>query len=99
MKDIKQSKSQEDEDYVDSELISPFTKEQKEHLKKNQTPSLFKRVSPALRFVTLLIISILAIISRIFSVIRYESVIHEFDPWFNFRSTQFLVQNGIYKFW
>jgi hypothetical protein len=22
-----------------------------------------------------------------FSVLRYESVIHEFDPWFNYRST------------
>ncbi len=29
-----------------------------------------------------------------FSVIRYESIIHEFDPWFNYRATKFLVDNG-----
>lgn len=42
--------------------------------------------------------------SNIFSlffnqVIRYEIIIHEFDPWFNYRTTQFLIQEGIYKLW
>ncbi|KAL2965640.1 hypothetical protein AAZX31_16G071800 [Glycine max] len=32
-------------------------------------------------------------------VIKYESVIHEFDPYFNYRVTQFLTKNGIYDFW
>ncbi|CAN6993299.1 unnamed protein product [Brassica oleracea var. botrytis] len=32
-------------------------------------------------------------------VIKYESVIHEFDPYFNYRVTQFLSKNGIYEFW
>ena len=36
--------------------------------------------------------------SRLFSVVRYESVIHEFDPWFNYRTTQQLVNNGFYEF-
>ena len=36
---------------------------------------------------------------RVFSVIRYESVIHEYDPWFNFRSSRYLFENGIYEFW
>lgn len=36
---------------------------------------------------------------RIFSVIRYESIIHEFDPWFNYRATKLLVEHGPYKFW
>jgi len=36
---------------------------------------------------------------RIFSVIRYESVIHEFDPWFNYRTTKFLTEKGWYDFW
>ena len=31
---------------------------------------------------------------RLFSVLRFESVIHEFDPWFNFRSTKYLVSEG-----
>ncbi|KAH0937224.1 hypothetical protein HID58_004685, partial [Brassica napus] len=33
------------------------------------------------------------------NVIKYESVIHEFDPYFNYRVTQFLSNNGIYEFW
>ncbi|KAJ3105702.1 oligosaccharyl transferase stt3 subunit [Phlyctochytrium planicorne] len=51
-----------------------------------------------LRVVILTGISILAVSSRLFSVIRFESVIHEFDPWFNFRSTKQLVENGFYDF-
>eukprot|EP00484_Ammonia_sp_Unknown_P027587 CAMPEP_0197033454 /NCGR_PEP_ID=MMETSP1384-20130603/11849_1 /TAXON_ID=29189 /ORGANISM="Ammonia sp." /LENGTH=687 /DNA_ID=CAMNT_0042463259 /DNA_START=17 /DNA_END=2077 /DNA_ORIENTATION=- len=35
---------------------------------------------------------------RLFAVIRFESIIHEFDPWFNFRSTRHLVEHGIYEF-
>jgi len=35
----------------------------------------------------LLAISIIAVLVRVYSVIRYESVIHEFDPWFNYRTT------------
>ncbi|RRT68849.1 hypothetical protein B296_00033685, partial [Ensete ventricosum] len=34
-----------------------------------------------------------------YQVIKYESVIHEFDPYFNYRVTQFLTKNGIYDFW
>ena len=41
----------------------------------------------------------LAFLSRVFSVIRFESVIHEYDPWFNYRSTKYLVDHGIYSFW
>lgn len=36
--------------------------------------------------------------SRLFSVIRFESIIHEFDPWFNFRATKYLVNNTFYEF-
>jgi len=32
-------------------------------------------------------------------VLRYESVIHEFDPYFNYRSTIKLVTDGVYAFW
>merc|ERR1711939_467092 len=28
-----------------------------------------------------------------------ESIIHEFDPWFNFRATKYLVNHGFYAFW
>lgn len=36
--------------------------------------------------------------SRLFAVIRFESIIHEFDPWFNYRSTHHLVSHGFYNF-
>ncbi|KAJ1964137.1 oligosaccharyl transferase stt3 subunit [Dipsacomyces acuminosporus] len=52
-----------------------------------------------LRIVILGLISIVAVGSRLYSVIRFESVIHEFDPWFNYRTTRYLVNNGFDKFW
>ncbi|KAJ7363140.1 Dolichyl-diphosphooligosaccharide--protein glycosyltransferase subunit stt3b [Desmophyllum pertusum] len=36
--------------------------------------------------------------SRLFAVIRFESIIHEFDPWFNYRATHHLVSHGFYNF-
>ncbi len=36
--------------------------------------------------------------TRLFSVLRYESVIHEFDPYFNYRTTKFLTDEGFYNF-
>lgn len=50
-------------------------------------------------FFILILIGVLAFSIRLFSVIKYESVIHEFDPYFNYRVTQFLTKNGIYDFW
>ncbi|KAJ5092173.1 hypothetical protein NUU61_007043 [Penicillium alfredii] len=52
-----------------------------------------------LRILILCTIAAAAVSSRLFSVIRFESIIHEFDPWFNFRATKYLVQNGFYSFW
>lgn len=52
-----------------------------------------------LRVIILALIAGAAVSSRLFSVIRFESIIHEFDPWFNFRATKYLVQNGFYSFW
>ncbi|GIZ39002.1 hypothetical protein CKM354_000239500 [Cercospora kikuchii] len=52
-----------------------------------------------LRFLILLTIAAAAVAARLFSVIRFESIIHEFDPWFNFRATKYLVANGFYNFW
>ncbi|KAL1918331.1 uncharacterized protein VTP21DRAFT_2991 [Calcarisporiella thermophila] len=54
----------------------------------------------ALLKVTILgLIAATAIASRLFSIVRYESIIHEFDPWFNYRATQHLVKHGFYEFW
>ncbi|KAL4888680.1 putative oligosaccharyl transferase subunit [Aspergillus ambiguus] len=52
-----------------------------------------------LRIIILATIAAAAVSSRLFSVIRFESIIHEFDPWFNFRATKYLVENGFYSFW
>jgi len=46
----------------------------------------------------LVLIGLVGISSRLFSVVRYESVIHEFDPWFNYRTTRELVNRGVYDF-
>ncbi|KAH6568038.1 hypothetical protein BASA62_005715 [Batrachochytrium salamandrivorans] len=51
-----------------------------------------------LRVTVLLLVAVLAFSSRLFSVIRFESVIHEFDPWFNYRTTVQLVEHGFYEF-
>lgn len=45
------------------------------------------------------LIFVLCFFIRLFAVIRYESVIHEFDPYFNFRTSQFLTESGFYEFW
>ncbi|KAN0047997.1 hypothetical protein ACTA71_002388 [Dictyostelium dimigraforme] len=51
-----------------------------------------------LKVLILSVIYVLAFSTRLFSVLRYESVIHEFDPYFNYRSTIYLVQEGFYNF-
>ncbi|XP_047950610.1 dolichyl-diphosphooligosaccharide--protein glycosyltransferase subunit STT3B [Salvia hispanica] len=52
-----------------------------------------------IRVSVLFLVYLLAFITRLFSILRYESMIHEFDPYFNYRVTQFLTQNGFYEFW
>jgi dolichyl-diphosphooligosaccharide--protein glycosyltransferase len=54
--------------------------------------------------VTMLQLAALAVIGhaafdiRMFALRIYGMVIHEFDPWFNFRATQYLADNGLAKF-
>ncbi|KAF8595772.1 putative oligosaccharyltransferase [Ceratobasidium sp. AG-I] len=52
-----------------------------------------------MRIVVLVFISGAAIASRLFAVINFESIIHEFDPWFNYRATKVLAKDGFYEFW
>lgn len=35
---------------------------------------------------------------RLYAVLKFESVIHEFDPYFNFRATKYLASEGFYDF-
>lgn len=51
-----------------------------------------------LTFVILLLAWIAGFSSRLFAVIRFESIIHEFDPWFNYRATAYMVEHGFYNF-
>lgn len=54
---------------------------------------------PGLVFQALILVCIYILASavRLFSVLKYESIIHEFDPWFNFRTTRYLVSEGFYE--
>ncbi|KAF8513006.1 oligosaccharyl transferase STT3 subunit [Hysterangium stoloniferum] len=58
-----------------------------------------KNTASLLRIVALCLISAAAIASRLFAVINFESIIHEFDPWFNYRATRVLASKGFYEFW
>ncbi|KAJ8306809.1 hypothetical protein KUTeg_014893 [Tegillarca granosa] len=51
-----------------------------------------------LTFVILSLAWLVGFSARLFAVIRFESIIHEFDPWFNYRSTHYMVENGFYNF-
>ncbi|XKL60525.1 hypothetical protein PGB90_007582 [Kerria lacca] len=51
-----------------------------------------------LKLAVLTIAAILSFAIRLFSVLRFESVIHEFDPYFNYRTTRYLAEKGFYNF-
>ena len=45
-------------------------------------------ITPPFKFAILALICIMSFGIRLFAVVRYESVIHEFDPYFNYRATE-----------
>jgi dolichyl-diphosphooligosaccharide--protein glycosyltransferase len=51
------------------------------------------------RVVLLALICALAFVIRLFAVVRFESIIHEFDPHFNFRATVLLAERGPGELW
>ena len=55
-------------------------------------------ISSLLTLTVLVGVSLLGFFSRLFAVIRFESIIHEFDPWFNYRATYQLVTTNFYDF-
>ncbi|KAL7024405.1 hypothetical protein ACKWTF_013022 [Chironomus riparius] len=65
---------------------------------KNVVPKKFVGISSLIIFSVLLVCWIAGFASRLFAVIRFESIIHEFDPWFNYRATAYMVQHGFYQF-
>ncbi|KAG5640722.1 hypothetical protein DXG03_007426 [Asterophora parasitica] len=68
-------------------------------LPKNLSPATVANTASLIRIVALALISGAAIASRLFAVINFESIIHEFDPWFNYRATRVLAAKGFYEFW
>jgi len=65
----------------------------------NKSPLLNSSGAKSLIVFTVLALAWLAgFSSRLFAVIRFESIIHEFDPWFNYRSTAYMVKHGFYDF-
>jgi len=50
------------------------------------------------RLVALLLIGQVAYSIRLHAITEYGLIIHEFDPWFNFRATKYLLENGWEKF-
>ncbi|KAL0251742.1 hypothetical protein GEMRC1_000954 [Eukaryota sp. GEM-RC1] len=44
------------------------------------------------------LIAAIAFSVRLFAVIRFEVIIHEYDPWFSYRSSLQLVEKGFYEF-
>ncbi|PIK39946.1 putative dolichyl-diphosphooligosaccharide--protein glycosyltransferase subunit STT3A [Apostichopus japonicus] len=58
----------------------------------------YERQETMLKLFILVFCMILSFSTRLFSVLRFESVIHEFDPYFNYRTTLFLADEGFYKF-
>ena len=58
-----------------------------------------KGVLPTLCRLGVLCISIyMSVRIRLFAVINYGRVIHEFDPWFNYRATEYMAANGWDRF-
>ncbi|KAJ7460690.1 oligosaccharyl transferase STT3 subunit [Mycena latifolia] len=68
-------------------------------LPSDLSPATVSNTASLLRIVALSLISGAAIASRLFAVINFESIIHEFDPWFNYRATRVLAAKGFYEFW
>ncbi|EDV23170.1 uncharacterized protein TRIADDRAFT_36216 [Trichoplax adhaerens] len=58
----------------------------------------FEKQETLIKLVILSIAVVLSFATRLFSVLRFESVIHEFDPYFNYRTTRFLAEEGFYSF-
>ncbi|EKX72902.1 conserved hypothetical protein [Theileria equi strain WA] len=56
--------------------------------------------SPVTNTCTILsLLSIQSFIIRLFSIVRHETILHEYDPYFNYRCAEILVKNGISEFW
>lgn len=51
-----------------------------------------------IKYTILALICLMSFLIRLFAVVRYESVIHEFDPYFNYRTTKYLSAKRFLEF-
>jgi dolichyl-diphosphooligosaccharide--protein glycosyltransferase len=63
-----------------------------------EVPAQFNMVAWALRLVFIWWILNEAYGIRLYAIKEYGRVIHEFDPWFNYRATEYLAEHGWTKF-
>ncbi len=59
--------------------------------------NLWRDVAPMrwlVRFAAFVVFFYLCVTFRLYAVVAYGKVIHEFDPWFNFRATQYYHEHG-----
>jgi dolichyl-diphosphooligosaccharide--protein glycosyltransferase len=66
--------------------------------KQDKVTDLIEGAQSLLTVVVLVLCCMASFSSRLFAIIRFESIIHEFDPWFNYRATHYMSQNGFYEF-
>ena len=59
-----------------------------------ETHPLHSAIMSVARLAVLAVATYFAYDIRLYAIREYGRVIHEFDPWFNFRATQYLVDNG-----
>uniref|UniRef100_A0A914HBG2 dolichyl-diphosphooligosaccharide--protein glycotransferase n=1 Tax=Globodera rostochiensis TaxID=31243 RepID=A0A914HBG2_GLORO len=81
-----------------SELANNGLKEKEKKSSTTTTTTSLGGYSTLLVFVVLGLAWFVGFASRLFAIVRFESIIHEFDPWFNYRSTHYMVENGFYSF-
>jgi len=92
-----------DDKFLDDDSRQPPTESKHSTKKSPAVNAPTSLLSPAgltslITFTVLTCAYISGFMSRLFSVIRFESIIHEFDPWFNYRSTAYMTENGFYNF-
>uniref|UniRef100_A0AC34F8A9 Dolichyl-diphosphooligosaccharide--protein glycotransferase n=1 Tax=Panagrolaimus sp. ES5 TaxID=591445 RepID=A0AC34F8A9_9BILA len=82
----------------DINTVQNKTATKEEVVKKPLSAASALGATSLLTFVILALCWLVGFASRLFAIIRFESIIHEFDPWFNYRATHYMVENNFYKF-
>lgn len=65
----------------------------------NWSPSTIATFGYSLRALIFFVVFASSVTPRLFAVLRFESIIHEYDPMFNYRASKVLTTDGYYRFW